>query len=195
MTKILIAAVLFGAFARVAGAQPLVGRGPSTADDHGAPNGATARLLDGFFRQIDLPPISDWLKGRDAEPPNGADRRWLSSTPLQLRAGTVAPRTAAVPMGGRKISRTFVPIPLFRFQRYSSLVTPRGFFAINSSIVIGRRNTWALPPARGGRTFGIAVQMRMWLDRPASPGQAASVASVQDRIVSTLRAVIERSGN
>lgn len=95
-------------------------------------------------------------------------------------------------MPGRKINRTFLPIPVFRWERYAPLILSHGYVAIDPSLVIGKRLTWSPELARGGRTFGIAVRMRIWFDKPPASGEREPQPTTQDRILSTLRAVLDK---
>ncbi len=192
MVKIaFVATALLLGLVRVAAAQRIADAGPLRVADHlvldavatspGDPRAAIER------------PATPVLWPTLAPAGNARTRPWLGNISLQL--GSSRYRATAgngAPVGG-KISRTFLPIPIFQWQRYAPLVVARGYVAIDPSLVVGRRLTWSSRFAPGGRTFGIAVRMRIWLDRPDTPGAAAPQPTTEDRILSTLRSVLDRS--
>ena len=192
--RVLIAALALIGAARVAGAQNLrESVAPQAPDLVVTGDTGSASSTDGGPR-TNLLSTSGLLTTSDAGP-RARDRRWLGNISLEIGShGLQATARTGTPSGGRRISRTFLAIPVVRWQRYFSLVTPRGYVAITPSLVIGRRQTWAPELARGGRTFGIAVQMRVWLDHPPTTGDRTPRPTTEDRILSTLRAVLDKSG-
>ena len=194
MKKVFCTAVLLVALAGGASAQTVRDSASLRPDDRAAvPDSSVASPVDDGQRHV-LLSVLDWLKGADDAGARAAtDRRWLGRTALAMGlSGSLARPASPAPAGGRKISRTYIAIPMVQWQGYSSLVAQRGYVSITPSIVIGRRPTWAPELARGGRTFGIGVQMRIWLDRPAQPTLSGPAPNAQDRIVSTLRGLLDR---
>ncbi len=195
MTKTLILASLFAGVAGVAGAQPVHDAVPSRLDEAVvADSPVPAPAADAFRAHLDLTARGDWL-GQRASARARVVRRWLDPTSFRIASARFAVRAnPGFPAIRPKITRTFVPIPLLRWQRHASLVTPHGFMAISPSIVIGRRLTWAPDLLRGGRTIGVAVQIRIWLDHPW-PGDDITTGSqspARERIFSTVRGMLGR---
>ncbi len=190
LIKGLILAASLIALARVAGAQPARDGTPpdivvaeSAAFDVG-PHEARAGLdLSRAF--------ASWL-------PIAGDRvgqRWLAPASFFDPSARFAARVnPVVAVAGGHISRTFLPIPMVQYRRRSSLITPRGLVSIRPSIVIGRRLTWMPQFGRSGRTLGVGVQVRVWLDEP--PARTPNLTPEQDGadggIVATVRGVLDK---
>jgi hypothetical protein len=97
------------------------------------------------------------------------------------------------PRGVWRIDRTFLPIPLLRWERHSLLFSPRGFIAVNPSIVIGRRLTFAPNLLRGGCTVGVALQMKIGFNQAGPPASEAGTAQPGTAILSKLRGILARN--
>lgn len=193
MIKSLILAALLLGLARVAGAQPVH---DALAANSNEPVVADALVVDSAASSarahVDLSDIGDLLKQLTGK---RVVRRWLDPASFRPASARFAVRAnPGLPGTGPKVNRTFLPIPMLGWQRYSSLLTPHGFMAISPSVVIGRRLTWAPELARGGRTIGVGVQLRMWLDRPPSLANARAPSQAPATILSTVRAMLGSNG-
>lgn len=191
---ILLAAAALVCSARLAGAQSVKADVRSASDEaivadtpavDAAPHEARVRI---GISGIDLSVLANlWnLPARGQ-----AVGRWLD--PLSFRIGSA--RLAAHANPGlpaiRRINRRFVPIPILEWRRHSPLVMGRGLMAIRPTIVIGRRLTWAPELSRGGRTIGLAVQVRVWLDAPPGAAPADVTSHAPARILSTMRGMLD----
>ncbi len=118
---------------------------------------------------------------------------WQNRPSFILAApGVPLARSLAQPRGIRPLNRTMLAIPLLRWQRPAVLMGAHGSVAVNPSIVVGRRLTFMPDVFRGGRTFGIAVEMKIRLDQqPRSPVGAGLPAGIP--IASRVRAVMDKS--
>jgi len=103
------------------------------------------------------------------------------------------PQNPNRPRGVRKIERTFLPIPLLRWQRRSLPLSARGFVAVNPSIVIGRRLTLASALFRGGCTFGVALEMKIRFEQPGAPALRTGLAVPGPAILSKLRRIFDKN--
>lgn len=193
MTKGLILAALLLGLARVAGAQPVRDALASSSNEAVV---ADALVVDSAApsarAHVDLSEIGGLLKQVAGE---RALRRWLDPASFRPASARFAARAnPGLPGTGPKVNRTFLPIPMLGWQRDSSLLTPHGLMAISPSVVIGRRLTWAPDLGRGGRTIGVGVQVRMWLDRPPSLADARAPSQAPATILSTVGAMLGRNG-
>ena len=114
---------------------------------------------------------------------------WLPELRLRLRQNGPGVRTNGPLLRVRKINRRFLPIPLLRWQHETPL-GPRGVIAVNPSLVLGRRQTYMPDVFRGGRTFGVAVEMKIRFDGPDSNPPADAAADPASAIVGRLRGLL-----
>jgi hypothetical protein len=191
----LILAILLLGFGTIASAQPAP-EPPADADNPvAAPTGNAP--LNSFLRGIlelrHFPTANSiWLPGREIQP-DSRRPRWSTGNPLEIISnGFAVRRNPNQPKGGRRINRTFVPIPLLRWE-CASPIGPHAFIAFNPSIVIGRRPTFAPDVFRGGRTFGVALQMRVRFDQAGVPAATAGPPAPTPGILSRVRAVFDNS--
>ena len=106
-------------------------------------------------------------------------------------AGRVVSRTASEPRGVQRLDRKLLPVPLLSWQRPGFLINTHGSMSINPSLVIGRRLSFLPDVFPGGRTFGVAVEMKLRLDRataslpsppePRRPGFLSRVRSLVEK--------------
>jgi hypothetical protein len=189
--KGLILASLLVGLPRLAGAQPVHDAAPLHVDD--TVTRGTTPVVESAARparpHFDLSDVRDFLTQAASE---RALRGWLDPTSFRIGSARFARATPGLPAIRRKINRTFLPIPLLRWQRQSSLVTPHGFVSIGPAIVLGRRVTSAPDLMRGGRTIGVAVQVLVWLDHSPSGDRLAAGSRAPGRILSTICGMLER---
>ncbi len=107
------------------------------------------------------------LPGTSAPDTSRPDVQTLISRRLFGTAGFRAARNPAALAGVRRIPRTFVPIPLLPWKPHLQ-VGRSAHLAVNPSIVLGRRLTSDPAMSRGGRTLGVAIEMKLRFDRPAA---------------------------
>ncbi len=128
--------------------------------------------------------------------PTVPDRRptaegWVARNPFgPTSPGIALLRTANPPRGTKRLNRTLLPIPLIRWQRSGALITDRGSIDISPALVVGRRLSFLPDLFPGGRTFGIAVQMKIRLDQPGTRPPAAALPG--PAILSKVRALVNR---
>jgi hypothetical protein len=199
---LILAAVSLVSSAWLAGAQPISADIRSINADIRSQSeeatGADTRVVEAgaheagvrfdFSRIADLfaiPALSPVADGRDL-------RRWLPSPSFQIGSSRLAAHANPGLPARRRISRTFYPIPLLEWRRHSPLVARRAMVAVRPTIVIGRRLTWAPELGRGGRTLGVAVQMRVWLDGAPARPPAGETSPGPARVLSTVRGMLDR---
>ncbi len=191
LIKGLVLAALLVVVARVAGAQPARdGNPPDVVTADNAPFEPAPRDVR---VSLDLSAASALWQPL---PGDRLARRWLGPASFfdPFARFAVGRPTPLAPVGGRRITRTFLPIPLVQWQRRSSLITPRGLVSVRPTIVIGRRLTCMPQFGRDGRTLGVGVQVRLWLDEPAPrPASALPASDGTDAgILATVRGILDR---
>ncbi len=104
---------------------------------------------------------------------------------------TAARRNVATTVGVKKVNRTFVPIPLVAWHRRLPIGRSTDM-ALNPSIVFGRRLTIAPELSRGGRTMGVAVEMKVRFGpHPVTQAPAKPTSALFSQLLAT---VVKRGG-
>jgi hypothetical protein len=120
-------------------------------------------------------------------------RRWLIDSPFEIASrGFAVRRNANTARGPRRLNHTFVHIPLLQWQRHSQIFSPRGLVTVNPALVLGRRQTFMPELARGGRTFGVALEMTIRLDGAGGSTFGTDATRSGGAVLSGLRTVLDR---
>ncbi len=138
--------------------------------------------------RLDLSDALSWWSSTPHD--ERGDGRWLA--PLSFHNLSAARINGGLPAVATKMNRRFLPMPTLRWSRPGSLISRHGLVAIHPSLILGRRLTASPEIGRGGRTIGLGVQVRIWLDDPPATANTAAETPPSARILATVRGMLEK---